>query len=585
MPVTFDKGSSIRLSDEVCMELSTLHGNPERARAHRERKTLPAKPASGEGLQERVLVMNDLHLGIGKDPDTGRLFAGDDFGPEQEMQFKGLMEKEWARSAGEDGALKNKLRLVLNGDVVDFLQTSTERPHLRYPDGYAYGGRAPKNTPANAVIMLNMIREGHPQVFKTLAEHLRQGHLLDIIPGNHDRHLYNQHVWDGVAVPAGRTEAVGGFLPILKEELEKLGCDSEEVEASIGRVRRRPFAIYGDTFVDHGNMSDAYNRISRPYGELFADGETGLHEDMEQALGDWGVKLGFNQIEVHVPCLDNLVNGSKKFWWHAFTGHKRAAMKLVSAFAEASTKDGYEIGKSSPKLRMEQRINDMRAMVEKYPDLVESMNAMRPEAEKLSAKEAADGLVEIEKQSSPPFFDNFFKGEHFLIRLGRFFAGKVKVDKVEAGLTRRAAAGNEFLGLSNFMNGHTHFGRQIKALNTRTETAFFNWNTASWMSRCNDTFDATGEIYGKDSRLVGIIELGVDASGKPWSQTGIERLAKGGTELIDATYFDIPEVNAHETRMLTREIYAHSHPELVEHNRAGEITGYRPTLSSIKEEV
>ena len=159
MPKINNAGAT-QLTNTVSKELADLHGSAKGAEKFRKRQHMPEKPKDGSAVvQERTLIMNDMHIGIGRDPVSGNVYPGEDFTAEQERKLTGYMSAEWLGAAkGNEAmtdtekrrlktALKNltwesgesidsasiadlnssgskyKLNWVLNGDVFDFLQT------------------------------------------------------------------------------------------------------------------------------------------------------------------------------------------------------------------------------------------------------------------------------------------------------------------------------------------------------------------------------------------------------------------------------------------------------------------------------
>ena len=111
-----------------------------------------------------IIVLSDLHLGRGKNPETGRyarleaFFYDDDFGD---------FCDHLVREAGRSG---RRFKLVLNGDTFDLLRLE--------PDT-AQGGRSrycPAWTPAEAAVMMRRILDGHPRFVRGLGAILSAGH-------------------------------------------------------------------------------------------------------------------------------------------------------------------------------------------------------------------------------------------------------------------------------------------------------------------------------------------------------------------------------------------------------------------------
>ncbi len=577
----------IPLTNGLAREFAALHGSHNKAQGFRLRARMQTRPADGGNLQHRVVIINDLHIGIGRNADTGRYYAGDDFTAEQGQQLISYLASEWiAAATGNDAgihptrhavaaSLKQQLwaggapidlskvaylkgtdpyalTLCLNGDIFDFLQTAIERPDLPYPDGFTEDGRSPKNTPANAIVQLNMMARGHPEVIRTLAVHLRLGHRIDFMPGNHDRHMYNKHVWSGeVTLRDGRR--IGGFTKILETELRAMGASAAEVRESMGRLRLLPFATYGDKWVEHGDMGDSHNRVRRPYGEALC--ATPLHEEMPMALGDFGVRAGFNAIEVADPTLD-AISDPKRFVSNALH-HPLKALRLVWAFITATEEDGYDKG-SSREADAAQRLADIDSLVDRYPALVDQLNALRPEGEKLSRDEVVAGLQSIEARSATPFFSNFAKGTFLFKRLfqlaWRALLGRNDGRSKNEVYMDRLEAAHAAFGFNDIVCGHTHKADDTYYIN-HEEKVLRYVNTHTWMNK-EGNWGRPTVTWGRDGKGVGIISLGVDEKGQRWSELSLNKVVGHSGALVAGDLLEEPEPKFSREVREAREIYS-----------------------------
>ena len=576
--------SAIPLTNTVMNRLTERHGSHQEAWATATRDMLPFKPKSQaeQGkLEQRVVVVNDMHIGPGFDPVMEKYDASDDFTAVQERQFAAWMSNEWAAAgmgnenlthptktrvmktlqklswangkpvelgkvADLQGEGKYQLTMNINGDFLDFLQTMKPRPHMPFPDGVNRDG-APLNTPANSIVVLNTIREGHPEVFKALAVHLLLGHKIDLVPGNHDRHFFNKHVWEGEIEVAG--QKLGGFTKIMEQQLRELGANPAEVKDAMSRLERKAFAVYGDKWVDHGDMADKFNRVQRPLKELFEP--SGLHEEMPMALGDYGVRGGFNQLEPLDPSLD-AIDDRNKFLKHALR-HPKQAWGLVKAFLRATEKEGYSESAAADKAG---RISDMHRLVEEHPYVMEQLNALRPEGEKLCKDDVKAGLTEVENQSATPLFSNFRKGSLFIqrvLKLGwKLIAGKADLrEKNEVNLDRGLASQKHF-GMNGIVEGHTHHAKFDTFL-TSEEKGFQRMNTHTWMSK-EGKWGRPDVTWGEDGRGVGVIEIGRDKQGKQWSEMRLEKVVSEDGGLVRGDLYMEAEVGDRDPKKLTKKV-------------------------------
>jgi hypothetical protein len=578
----------VPLTNTANVELARLHGSPKKASERIRRNEVPSRPKDALGrragtLTERTLVVSDLHIGAGKNPVTGGWQPGDDFLAKQTRQFIAMLAKQWhAAATGEvDGthptkaevkeSLKNlvwasgekidlgtlgdlgnegpyKLRLCLGGDVVDFLQAVVERPGLPYPDGQAsYGG--PKNTPANNIVQLNMIREGHPEFFRALAVHLKLGHSLDLRPGNHDRHFFNKHVLEGEIEVGGRK--LGGFKKILEQELRAMGAGPKEVAECLARMNLLPIPIYdGQVFFLHGDDFDPYNRVQRPYQELLEP--TPMHEEMSLALGDYGVRRGFNNLELLDPTLDAI--DDQKLFFSRAVKHPKEAVGLVHGFLLGLQREGYT---ESPRADAEQRVKDIRALVDKVPQLVEMLNQHRPEGEKLTKEQVAEGLEAIERVSATPLFSRFRKGSKLFERmltmgmdLLRGTKDKRNKDEISLDVLDRA---NEKLGLKVLLHGHDHAPRE-EAYLTPSEEMLRRIDTHTWTDKVGNN-ERWIETWGRDGRGVAVIDSGKAEDGTPFSRVKLHCVPDESGHLVESDILENPEPNPKKIAREVRQIF------------------------------
>ncbi len=248
----------------------------------------------------RLLIVSDMHPGPGVDHDTGHTNYAEHFKTLQEAEFHGMLIKEWA-DAKADGKVRT---LVLNGDILDFMQTTVA------PEGTAFTGKSdafgPLNSPRNIEQKLQAIYEGHPDLFATYAEHLARGNRIVILPGNHDRQL--QH-------PAVQAKLRSVLRKSLIKYYEKNGASLHLATAHAYRILKDRFELqpnffmHGDLFARHGNEHDTTNSFSTMLGSRYAQSGRDLKPgavtftrdvEMESAFGDQFVKSTFSNIQKRV---------------------------------------------------------------------------------------------------------------------------------------------------------------------------------------------------------------------------------------------------------------------------------------------
>jgi len=560
----------ISLTNTVALELEGLHGSQDKALAFRHRSWMAARPADGRGsVKERVLVLSDLHIGIGLNPESELYFPEEDFFTgDQSRQLLTFLSREWrAAKSGDAGGTSCKLilpngyeptvqeeyglTLCLNGDIFDFSRSWRSRPGMPFPDGI-YKNAWPKETPANNLAKLNMMYEGHPEVFRALARHLSLGHKLDYIPGNHDRCMYNPLIWSGeLALQNGKKYL--GFTKILERELSALGLGEAEVARALRRATLRPMAFYADKMVDHGDSADAYNRPRRPY--LEAVDPTPAHDEIPTVFGDLGIRKGFQQLEVADPTLSAIDNGALFFW--RVMKHPVKTGRLLAAMLGASTLDGFDPGTGSPAADSAQRLKDIASLVERFPEIGEQLNAMRPDAEKLSEEQVISGLQEIERHSATPFYSNFERGVSLLsCFLFRHSSSSLKRSRGRqvAVETDRLAAANKAFGINDLLGGHTHHAG-VDTVLTPDEKALRYINTHTWTDKVG-SWGRPSITWGPKDRGVGVIEIGVDEYGRPWSSAHLERVIDAQGDLVPGDLLEDPEINTKQAQKTAHEIFA-----------------------------
>ena len=177
-------------------------------------------------MTTRVLVISDLHLG-----------GGEGF---QMCSAQG--RNRLARFLGWAAAQKaevHDLRLVLNGDVVDFLAETDD----------AGGFSAFNADPAEAKRKFTRIAAGCEEVFAALKKYVQVGGKLAVLLGNHDVEL---------SLPALRSQ----FLSLLGAGDVEFLYDNEAL--SIGPVLIEHGNRYDDwNMVNHNQLREIRSRISR----------------------------------------------------------------------------------------------------------------------------------------------------------------------------------------------------------------------------------------------------------------------------------------------------------------------------------
>jgi len=204
-----------------------------------------AEPAFGAPPADLVVV-SDLHLGRGKNPATRRWHRLEAFLYDEDfLAFcRWLCREQQGRGV--------PLRLVLNGDVFDFLRIEPERGPLA--EGPRFG---PLLTPALAAGLVRDVLDGHRAFADGLAEVLAAGHEVVLVPGNHDLELQ----WE----------------PVQEEVRRGLAARLEARGAPPGAGAGLSFAPWflhepGRIWIEHGCQYDPENAFRFPLRRRLAEG-------------------------------------------------------------------------------------------------------------------------------------------------------------------------------------------------------------------------------------------------------------------------------------------------------------------------
>lgn len=209
---------------------------------------------------DNVLVLSDLHLCEG--PQS----ANEDFFFDEE--FAALLKNY----------NKNSL-LVLNGDIIDFLQVMSKGSFkdITYNENRFGLGTAEEKS----VYKLRVVQRAHRKFFKGLADFLKCGNDCVLLPGNHDVEFF----WPNVRQAWVR-------------ELVKLG-----VKDAHKRMSFKPwsFHIPNVLYVEHGHQYDPTNAFDHHLYPVLPSN----HKLLDLPLGSFLVRYFFNQLEDSDPLADN----------------------------------------------------------------------------------------------------------------------------------------------------------------------------------------------------------------------------------------------------------------------------------------
>ncbi len=219
-----------------------------------------------------LVVVSDLHLGRGFDPETKRWHRLEAFF--YDGDFYSFCE--WlCRDAGGRGV---RFALILNGDILDLLRIEPEPA----PEGASGLERrfGPPVTPAVAARMVRDILRGHAVFADALAAVLAAGHEVVFLPGNHDLELQ----WEPVQAE------------VRREVSDRLGVRGAPGEA-LQRLRFGPWFFYepGRIWIEHGCQYDPENAFRFPLRHRLADSpEAVTVAERDMPLGNFFQKYLYN---------------------------------------------------------------------------------------------------------------------------------------------------------------------------------------------------------------------------------------------------------------------------------------------------
>jgi UDP-2,3-diacylglucosamine pyrophosphatase LpxH len=234
------------------------------------------------GATEReLIVLSDLHLGRGRNPETRRyhsleaFFYDDDF-----LRFARWLCADAARRGAA-------LTVVLNGDTFDLLRIEPEDDPSQPPLERRYG---PPLTPALAARTVAQILAGHPVFVRGLAALLRAGHHLVMLPGNHDLELQ----WAPVQAEVRR---------VLHAALLELDADAD---VALAGLRIEPWFYHepGRVWIEHGCQYDPENAFRFHLRGEPAGQDAAREAELDMPLGNFFQKYlynGFGHVTFIVP--------------------------------------------------------------------------------------------------------------------------------------------------------------------------------------------------------------------------------------------------------------------------------------------
>ncbi|HKE19607.1 MAG TPA: hypothetical protein VKB80_32240, partial [Kofleriaceae bacterium] len=250
-----------------------------------------------------IIVVSDLHLGRGKNPETGRYHRLEAFFYDDDFQH---FCADLVRDAGEHARC---FKLVLNGDTFDLLRIEPEPERTRSGDGTHLPRYNRALTPAEAAVTARHILEGHPHFVRGLAEVLAAGHQVVILPGNHDPEMQ----WEPVRAEVRRA---------LEDELGRhAGPGTGGAEAAAESLQRLSFESWfhcepGRIWIEHGCQYDPENAFRYPLRRRMTDLPDDIYrKEVDLPLGTFFQRYLYNSFGNITFIVPNSRSNVRYFRW------------------------------------------------------------------------------------------------------------------------------------------------------------------------------------------------------------------------------------------------------------------------------
>jgi UDP-2,3-diacylglucosamine pyrophosphatase LpxH len=202
--------------------------------------------------QKLKFVLSDLHIGAGHAREGGNQL--EDFTADEEL-VNFLHEIQ-----GKSKTERCEIELIINGDFFEFLQVPAV-------DQYDPGSSYPKefyldSSQEASIKRLNIIAQGHPEVFNALSDFMHVEHpqrRITIIKGNHDVNLF----WPGVKSRLREILGASGTRASLLLFADEF-VSREKIYVEHGHQRAEKINCYQDFF--NPRTFDDPNQLYYPAG-------------------------------------------------------------------------------------------------------------------------------------------------------------------------------------------------------------------------------------------------------------------------------------------------------------------------------
>ena len=263
--------------------------------------------------EHNLLIVSDLHLSEGWDPESGKFSRLEDF----------LFDDAFARFLRYHEGIKGQPRfggrpwlLIINGDLFDFLQVVSlpdEGRLLRTVKGIEHRKELRINerdyglgtTAEESEWKLKRIARGHQRFFAALGWFVAHGNHVAVIKGNHDVELHWPRVQERFIKEVGRAYIRERLMlddgpPISPEELR-------------ARIHFYPWFYHEPerVYVEHGGQYEAANHFRDFLNPVLPDDP----ERIELPWGSLFVRYLFNKVEDVHPFADNIKPATRYLAW------------------------------------------------------------------------------------------------------------------------------------------------------------------------------------------------------------------------------------------------------------------------------
>jgi UDP-2,3-diacylglucosamine pyrophosphatase LpxH len=269
-----------------------------------------------------LLVVSDLHLSEGWDPDTGKTSRLEDF----------FRDDAFSRFLRYHEGIKDQPRfggrpwlLILNGDIFDFLQVvslpedglplesikGVERRSQLRSNEQAHGLGT---TASESAWKLKQIARGHQRFFAALGWFVMRGNQVAVVRGNHDVDLHWEEVQDCFVLETHQAYA-------RQRSRDGIGPPTT-LAACRERIRFYPWFYHESEriYVEHGCQYEATNHF-RDFLNPVLPGDP---QRIELPWGSLFVRYLFNKVEDIHPFADNVKPLTRYLSWAFRTDPIRA---------------------------------------------------------------------------------------------------------------------------------------------------------------------------------------------------------------------------------------------------------------------